>query len=275
MSITLPQLKIDNHIYGTGVTALALVRVATVTNGALASEFDTGYIIDNITLAAGDRILIKNQTISSENGIYVVRTAVSPVRAEDFDEGSAVGGSHIIISEGTTNANTIWMCTNNTGSDIVNTDSLTFSQVGGTGTDGDVSGPGTSVNNNSIARWNTTSGTSIKNSNTLLIEDTLQTTDDISTAISTIATTNNTGYLITSNVVGMKVNTNGNSGAFILNAHYRNDAGVLTLLSQDVTNFGDYSVVATISGTNIILEVKGKIGDTVKWINSTKILFRS
>jgi len=48
------------------------VVVATTANGALATAFANGQTIDGYTLVTGDRILLKNQTTQTENGIYVV-----------------------------------------------------------------------------------------------------------------------------------------------------------------------------------------------------------
>ncbi|WP_016747317.1 hypothetical protein [Rhizorhabdus wittichii] len=90
--------------YTGNVSAKAPVRVATT--GAIALYgLQT---IDSIAVAAGDRVLVKNQADTKENGIY--RAAPGDwVRAPDFDGAlDVVGGTYIPVQVGTTNANTYW-----------------------------------------------------------------------------------------------------------------------------------------------------------------------
>ena len=89
------------------------VRVATTANGTLASSFENGDSVDGVTLATGDRILIKNQTTATENGIYTVNASGAPTRATDADAGSELLGAIVVVTEGTENADSIWLCTNN------------------------------------------------------------------------------------------------------------------------------------------------------------------
>lgn len=105
---------------------VATVRVATIANGTLASDFENGDTIDGITLSTGDRILIKDQTTPIENGVYIVNVSGAPTRATDFQAGTAVSGFYLFCREGTLNANLGFLCTNAPGSDIVNTDNLAF-----------------------------------------------------------------------------------------------------------------------------------------------------
>ena len=62
------------------------VRVATTANGTLSSAFANGQTVDGITLSTGDRILLKDQSTGSQNGIYTVNSSGAPTRATDFDE---------------------------------------------------------------------------------------------------------------------------------------------------------------------------------------------
>jgi len=110
------------------------VRAATTTTGTLASAYANGSVIDGVTLATGDRILIKNQTTGSENGIYTVNASGAPTRATDADAGTEVtGGLAVFVEEGTTQADTGWVLTNN-GTTTIGTTALTFTQFSGTGT---------------------------------------------------------------------------------------------------------------------------------------------
>lgn len=107
------------------------VRAATTEAGTLSSAFKNGSVIDGVTLATGDRVLIKNQTNAAENGIYVVNANGAPTRAEDFNTNAdATAGVTVFVSEGNTCGNSSWSIT--TYDPIVlGTDSVNFTQVAG------------------------------------------------------------------------------------------------------------------------------------------------
>ena len=114
------------------------VKCATTANGILNTSFANGQVIDNITLVTGDRILIKNQTNQSENGIYIV-TANTPTRSTDCDTENKIKGAAVYVSSGTTNGGSRYLC-NNIGSIVLNTTNITFilfqlgvSYIGGNG----------------------------------------------------------------------------------------------------------------------------------------------
>jgi hypothetical protein len=120
------------------------VRAATTVAGTLASSFENGDTIDGITLATGDRILIKNQAAGAANGIYVVAASGAPARAFDMDTASEVRGSLVYVLQGTTNGGTVWANTN-TGTVTLGSTALTFAAVTASGSPtgaagGDLSG---------------------------------------------------------------------------------------------------------------------------------------
>ena len=84
------------------------VRVATTANGALATAYANGQTVDGVTLATGNRILLKNQTAGQENGIYTVNASGAPTRATDADTAADIQDAVVYISEGTVNADTGW-----------------------------------------------------------------------------------------------------------------------------------------------------------------------
>lgn len=110
----------------TGIQWKAPVVAATTANGTLSTAYANGQTIDGITLATGDRILIKNQTTASENGIYTVNASGAPTRATDADSGAELLGAAVIILQGTTNDNRAYLCTTNPTITVGST-SLTFS----------------------------------------------------------------------------------------------------------------------------------------------------
>lgn len=109
-------------------------RMATTTAGTLATSFANGQVVDGVTLVTADRILIKNQTAGSTNGIYTVNSSGAPTRSTDANTSAEVtNGMFTFIEEGTTNASTSWVLT--TPNPIVlGTTSLTFTQFSGAGT---------------------------------------------------------------------------------------------------------------------------------------------
>lgn len=108
------------------------VRAASTANGTLATAFENGDTMDGITLATGNRILLKNQTAPEENGIYVVAASGAPARATDADAGSELLGAAVWVEEGSTLADTGWVQTVD-GTITVNTTGLTFVQFSGAG----------------------------------------------------------------------------------------------------------------------------------------------
>lgn len=116
-----------------GVDWKASVRAATTANGTLATAFVNGQVIDGVTLATNDRILIKDQSAGAENGIYTVNGAGAPTRATDADVSAEVnGGLAAFVEEGTVNADTGWVLTNN-GAITLGSTALVFSQFTGLG----------------------------------------------------------------------------------------------------------------------------------------------
>jgi hypothetical protein len=106
------------------------VRVATTAAGTLASSFANGQTVDGVTLATGERILIKNQASQTENGIYVVQASGAPVRAADADTGTELSGAAVFVREGTTNGGTRWV-SSVTGAITIGVTNITFANFGG------------------------------------------------------------------------------------------------------------------------------------------------
>ncbi|WP_312222562.1 hypothetical protein [Rhizobium rhizoryzae] len=101
------------------------VRVATTGNITITTALNSGDVIDGVTLANGDLVLVKDQTTASQNGVYVV--SASPARSTEFDAWDEFPGALIGVAEGTLNDNTLWFCTSNTGGTI-GTTAITFTQ---------------------------------------------------------------------------------------------------------------------------------------------------
>ena len=109
------------------------VVATTTANGTLSTAFANGQSIDGVTLQTGDRILIKNHSTASQNGIYNVNASGAPSRATDMATGGNAAGAFVFVEQGTVNAENGFVCTSDTGSAVVGTNNLTFAQFSGAG----------------------------------------------------------------------------------------------------------------------------------------------
>lgn len=107
------------------------VRVASTANVNISTGLAAGNSIDGITLVAGDRVLLKNQTTASQNGVYVSPSSGAASRATDFDtSGEVTTGAIFIATEGTANDKKAFELTT-TGTITVGSTALTFAEFGG------------------------------------------------------------------------------------------------------------------------------------------------
>jgi hypothetical protein len=120
-----------------GLDVKQSVRAATTGPVLLASGLEAGDTIDtNVTLVAGNRVLVKDQATASENGIYVVQETGAAVRATDAngtaDTGTVSGGTFTFVEEGSVNADSGWVVSSN-GAITVGTDAINWVQFSGAG----------------------------------------------------------------------------------------------------------------------------------------------
>jgi len=104
---------------------------ATTGNITISTALNNGDTLDGVTLSTNDRVLVKDQSTASQNGIYVV--AASPARAADLAAGANAAGMFTFVEKGTTNADNGFVCTSDSGSAVVGTNNLTFAQFSGAG----------------------------------------------------------------------------------------------------------------------------------------------
>jgi hypothetical protein len=118
-----------NYVDGVaqGLDVKGSVKAATTANITLSGA----QTIDGISLTAGDRCLVKAQTLSQNNGIYVV-AAGAWTRSTDMDAWAEVPGAFTFVEQGTTLADTGWVSTANAGGTL-GTTSLDFAQFSGAG----------------------------------------------------------------------------------------------------------------------------------------------
>jgi len=114
---------------------------ATYNNGAgtLTADTNGALVIDGVTLEVGDRVLVKDQTSTLENGVYAVTNTGGAsaqfvlTRTPDADAASEItGGAFTFVEEGTANADNGYVATHN-GEPTLGTDAITFDQFSGAG----------------------------------------------------------------------------------------------------------------------------------------------
>lgn len=212
MALVLPNLEIQDQIFSNrfavklGSTDDLDTETGdtwTYSSPTLTSDAATA-TIDGVAVVNGDLILVKNQTTSLQNGIYEVSnvgTLVTLTRTF-LDTGDSANSIVVWLQAGTAGKNTSYVCTSAFGSDIVNTNNLTWVQYdvvntlsiarGGTNatsftTNKLVYYDGTSLvsttydytavitggtgTDNHIVRWNGTGTTTIQDSTTAQIDD--------------------------------------------------------------------------------------------------------
>lgn len=125
--------KIDVERATMGLNVKNAARASTTANIDLVNT-GSGDTVDGVVLSNGDRLLVKNQTDATENGIYLVQGSGGPlVRASDADTSDKFPtNTFLFVSEGTVNADTGWVSIND-GDFELGTDDLIFTQFSGAG----------------------------------------------------------------------------------------------------------------------------------------------
>lgn len=84
--------------------------------------------VDGIACVTGDRVLVKNQTSATANGIYLVDTGAWTRDVDANDNFDFVSGTLVVVRLGTVNSDTSWMCTSSNPITI-GTSSITFTAI--------------------------------------------------------------------------------------------------------------------------------------------------
>lgn len=109
---------------------LVRCRVVSTSAGTLSTAFANGQSVDGVTLATGNYILLTAQASGIENGLYVVNSSGAPTRAAELYDGDSASGWTVVASEGGIGRGGVWVCRSTVGSDVVGTNSLTWTEVG-------------------------------------------------------------------------------------------------------------------------------------------------
>jgi hypothetical protein len=113
-----------------GLDIKASVRAATTANITLSGE----QTIDGVACVTNDRVLVKDQTTATQNGIYVVSVSTWS-RAADFTTGTATWGAFTFVEDGSTNGGKGFVATaaGKSGAINIGTDNIpftAFSEIG-------------------------------------------------------------------------------------------------------------------------------------------------
>ena len=103
------------------------VKVATTANITLSGT----QTVDGVSLSADERVLVKDQSTATQNGIYLVKSGASWVRTDDMAASSDASGAFTFIEQGSTYADVGFVCSSDKGSAVVGTNNLAFTQFSG------------------------------------------------------------------------------------------------------------------------------------------------
>jgi len=120
------KVYVDNLV--AGLKTRIICKAATTGNVDLSADLQNGDTLDGVTLATGNRVLVKDQSTASQNGIYTVVASGTASRDTDFDAIGELAGQLVIIQEGSTNSDKIFLCTTDTSATL-GSDTITFTVV--------------------------------------------------------------------------------------------------------------------------------------------------
>lgn len=106
-------------------------RCVVTTAVTLSTAIVAGATVAGLTLVAGDRVLVTAQVDPGDNGLWEVASAGAPTRPYDFLTGSSVASALVIVQAGT-GGDSVWLCTADTGSDVVGINAVPFVRISGT-----------------------------------------------------------------------------------------------------------------------------------------------
>ena len=111
-----------------GLRTRTIAEAATTGNISLTTDLQNGDTIDGVTLVTGDRVLVKDQTTATQNGLYIVVASGTASRDPEHDTIAELSGGMVVVNQGTSNDNKIFLCTTDSDGTIGSTD-ITYTQV--------------------------------------------------------------------------------------------------------------------------------------------------
>jgi hypothetical protein len=117
---------VDNAVAGLRTRIIA--ECASTANVVISSSLEAGDVIDGVTLVAGDRVLLKDQSTATENGLYIAVASGAASRDPEHDTIAELSGSMVVVNQGTVNDNKIFLCTTDTDATLGST-SITYTTI--------------------------------------------------------------------------------------------------------------------------------------------------
>lgn len=111
-----------------GLRTRAIARVASTANVNISTGLENGDTLDGVTLVTGNRVLLKDQSTASQNGLYTVVASGAASRDTEYDTISELAGQLILVSEGSTHADDLFLCTTDTSATL-GSSSIAYTQV--------------------------------------------------------------------------------------------------------------------------------------------------
>ena len=111
-----------------GLRNRTVAECASTANVNISNGLEAGDTIDGVTLVAGDRVLLKDQSTATENGLYLAVSSGAASRDPEHDTISELSGGMIVVNQGSTNNDKIFLCTtDNSGS--VGSTNITYTVI--------------------------------------------------------------------------------------------------------------------------------------------------
>ena len=111
-----------------GLRTRIIAEAATTANIDLTADLQNGDTLDGVTLVTGDRVLVKDQTDATANGLYIVVASGTASRDPEHDTIAELSGQMIVVNQGTSNDNKIFLCTTDSSATI-GVSNITYSQI--------------------------------------------------------------------------------------------------------------------------------------------------
>lgn len=229
-----------------GLDVKQSVRVATTGAINLSSDLQAGDVIDGVTLVAGDRVLVKNQSTALENGIYVAVASGAASRSSDAngtaDTGELKPGTFTFVEEGTTNSDKGFVVSTN-GTITIDTTAIAWTQFSGAGsfTAGDgLSQNGNTINVNVVADRTAITADAVDIASTYVGQSSITTLGTITTGI-----WNGTDVAVADGGTGAS-----DAASARTNLGIKTTAGTVTTSTSTLARIASQGCAASASGTS-------------------------
>lgn len=111
-----------------GLRTRTIAECASTANVNISNGLEAGDTIDGVTLVAGDRVLLKDQSTATENGLYLAVSSGAASRDPEHNTIAELSGGMVVVNQGSANDNKIFLCTTDSDGSLGSTN-ITYTQV--------------------------------------------------------------------------------------------------------------------------------------------------